>query len=650
VYGNYGKNSFSGNFYSRDIVTGDAKLTGNFGRNMFDIPPGKGSDINDLDIGFLKKLQAIATTLEESFLDIRQVKIVIEEGAVWVIEQNPVDAKSTRAEIRTLLDLHEKKLIDKAKLVQSIPPNQLQDLLHPVIDHDSTKSMPKAIGGMAGSPGAAVGRVCYSTPTLIAEYRRCSLAGINSDLILVMPHTDAEDVEAIELGKAVIASVGGYASHAPVVARSLRKPCLLYSDIEFKNGYAVIGGMKVKELDIISMEVPTYTEPTIWHGKAELVYPDTSTNGLEEFINTIGDVADGFHVLGQAKTLNDVKVALKLGAEGIGMLSIDEIIKNGKSLEDFQEALLVNDPARRNKILRSFEGKLEKDLMEIFKLTEDRQVSICMINGPLTEFLPHEEKKQKELFTALAKKNADMNVDDIFNKANQLGNVNPMIGLRGSRIGIAYPQLYEAVTSGILKAAYRNASNGSSGMSLKLLIPGAMNDQEMRFLRNGRNIESTVIRGIKGVQDDLMTEWKLDDMPFDLEIGALIELPAAALMAGHMAKQSDFFSIDTNMLTQTTNGMSYDDLNMFLPAFNQYDILKDNPFQILSNPVKELIGATIHFGKLTRPDIKIGLAGEHAFDPANIAFAFRVGLNFVSCSPYGVPIAKLAVAQYLLGK
>ncbi|MDH4247363.1 MAG: PEP-utilizing enzyme [Deltaproteobacteria bacterium] len=650
VYGNFGKNSYNGSFFSRDIVTGEPRLTGHYGLNEFDTAPDKAKDINELNAKYLKQLQQVATRLEEKFQDIRHIKFVIEEETVWVVEQNPVDAKSTQAEVRTLLDLYEKKLIDKRKLILSIPPAQFQDLLHPVIDHASTRGMKKVVGGIAGSPGAAVGRVCFNTPTLIAEYRRCSLQGINSDLILIMPHTDAEDVEAIELGKAVIASVGGYASHAPVVARSLRKPCLLYSDVQYKGNYALIGGQRVNEFDTISIEVPTYTDPNIWLGKAELVYPDTATNGLEEYIHTIGDMGGKFRVLGTAKSANDVSVALRLGADGIGMLLVDHVIHWDKALEPFQEALLITEPDKRKNALGAFSNALEKNLDEVFKLTQERKISLCMLNGPLTEFLPHEAKERKALFARLAKKYSGHTVTELENRANQMGNVNPMIGLRGSRIGIAYPDIYEAITRAILRSARKIAKGKKSGLELDILIPGVMTDAEMRFLRHGRNIESTVIPGIRTVQEALMAEWKVTEMPFALRVGALIELPAAALMAGHMAKQSDFFCIDTNMLTQTTNGMSYDDLNTFLPAFNQYDILKDNPFQILSMPVKELVGAAVHFGKITRPDLKIGLSGDHGSDPGNIEFSFRVGLNYVSCIPYGVPIAKLAVAQHLLNK
>jgi len=650
VYGNFGEDSYNGSYYTRDIVTGESKLSGFFGHNEFDTHPDQAERIDKFNPEYMQQLERVSGKLEEKFLDIRQIKFVIEEKVVWVVEQNPVDAKSTQAEVRTLLDLHKKNLIDKEKVAKSIPPTQLQDLLHPVIDHATTEGMTKIVGGMAGSPGAAVGRVCFSTPTLLSEYRRCSLMGLNNDLILMMAHTDAEDVEAIEMGQAVIASIGGYASHAPVVARSLRKPCLLFEDIEFHGDYAVMGGSKVQELDTISMEVPTYTDPTIWVGKAELVYPDTSTNGLEDFIDTLGDVTDQFTVLGSANNENDIEVAMKLGAQGIGLFPIECVMMHEKPLEAFREALLMPDEKKRDQALLTFQKAMEADVAEILAPVGDHRFVVRLMNGPLTEFLPHDPKEAEALYASLVKKHSELTVEELSSRASQFRNVNPMMGLRGSRIGISYPELYEAHVAALFKGAYAAMKKTGKKPRLELMVPGVMSDAEMRFIRHGRSIESTVIPGIRGVRAALTEEWGLKEFPFEIEVGAVIEVPAASLMAGHMAKQSDFFSIDTNMLTQTTNGMSQDDVNTFLPAFNQYDILKDNPFQILSMPVKELITATAHFGKMTRPDIQIGLCGDHASDPVNIEFAFRTKLNFVTCSPYGVPIAKLAVAQYLMNK
>jgi len=648
VYANFGENSYNGNFYSRDIVTGEARLSGFFGHNEFDTLPEDGTDINELPEQYLKDLRGVATLLEEKFLDIRQIKFVIEENTPWLVEQNPVDAKSTQAELRTLLDLHRRGLISQEKLVTSVPPAQLQDLLHPVIDYASTEGMPKIVGGQAGSPGAAVARVAFSTRTLLEEYHRCTLAGINANLILVMPHTDAEDVEAIELGAAVIASEGGYASHAPVVARSLRKPCLLYEDIEYKGDHIIMGGQRINELDMVSIEVPTYTEPTVWLGEARLVYPDTSQNGLEEFTGALSALEGDFEVLASAGDLADVETSLKLGAEGIGLFPMDNLLNAPEVLPAFREALLVPDPEARKAALAEVEKQLQAQVLSLFETLGGKPVVLRLLESPLADFLPHTADEQGELYKALQKKHSKLTVEDLKERANQLRNINPMLGLRGSRIAISYPDLYEVQMAAILRAAVAHADGGKNQVRFDLLVPVVMGDAEMRFIRNGRNIEGTIIRGLRGVEKDLLEELKLSELPFSYKIGASIELPAAALMAGHLAKQSEFFTIDTNMLTQTTNGMSYDDVNMFLPSYTQYDILKDNPFQILSTPVKQLIGTAAHFGKITRPDLRIGLQGHHASDPANIDFAFATKLNFVTCTPYGVPIAKLAVAQHLL--
>lgn len=648
VYGNYGDKSYNGNFYSRDIVNGESKLSGFFGHNEFDTLPEDANDIAKISPEHLKVLDSIAAKLEEQFLDIRQVKFVIEESSTWVVEQNPVDAKSTQAEIRTLLDLLAKGLISREKMLGSIPPTQLQDLLHPIINHDSTKNMRKIVGGLAGSPGAAVGRVAFSTPALLSEFRRAKMMGVDSNMILVMEHTEAEDVESIEMGVAVIASAGGYASHAPVVARSLRKPCLLFEEITYHDGYIEIDGNRVKEFDTISLEVPTYTDPTIWIGKADLVYPDTAENGLEEFVKTLGGVGDGFKVYGNAESVNDIEVAMRLGADGIGVFSCDSLLKLPGNIDLFREALLMTDAKKRASVLSKLESRLEKDFTKVFEMVGGSKICVRLLVSPLSEFLPHSPDEQKSFYKALAKKHSGTSADEFQSRGSQLGNINPILGQRGSRIAISYPDLYETITSAILRGAYVYNKKSGEGPELEMLIPGMVSDTEMRFISYGRNIEGTIIRGIKGVERELMESWKIKELPFSYRIGASIELPAAALMAGHMAKQSAFFTIDTDMLTQTANGMSNADVNSFLPSYTQYDIFKDDPFQILATPVKELITATTQFGKMTRPDLQIGLSGKHASDPVNIEFAFDSKLNFVSCTPFGVPIAKLAVAQHHL--
>ena len=648
VYGNMGENSYNGSFYSRDIVTGEPKLKGQFGHNEFDTLPEDGKDINDFNPDFLDQLKSVSSLLEGKFLDIRDIKFVIEEGRIWVVEQDSVDAKSTQAEIRTLLELHEKGLVTSEKLVLSVPPGQLQDLLHPIIDHETTRDMPKIVGGLAGSPGAAVGRIAFSTKALLEEYRRCGLMGVNSDMILCMAHTDAEDVEAIELGKACIASIGGYASHAPVVSRSLRKPCLLNEKIEFFDGYCVFDGERINEFDTISLEVPTYTDPTVWVGDAALVFPDTSKNGLEDFINAVKDMGSGLTVLGMANSLEDIKMSLRLGAEGIGRFPCDDLLKMPETLKHFREALLVGDAEKRKSALERVTERMKSDVLEVFKVLEGKKVVFQLLENPLAYFMPHSSEEQTAVFGELNQMHPELSVDDLKDRANQLRSINPMMGLRGSRIAISYPDLYSCQSAAILGAA-KAYSEGGQKVDFDLLVPAVIGDAEMRFIRYGRNIESTTIEGIHSVEHRIAGEGG-GGLGFTYKVGAAIELPAAALMAGHLSKQSDFFSVDINMLTQTTNGMSVDDINSYLPSYTQFDILKDNPFQILSLPVKELIATTVHFGKLTRPDIQIGICGDNAADPANVDFAFSENLNFVTCNPFGVPIAKLAVAQKSLSK
>jgi pyruvate,orthophosphate dikinase len=648
VYGNFGEDSYNGSFYSRNIVTGEAQLSGHFGHNEFDTLPEDGKDINTIKSEYLKELKQIATLLEEQYLDIRQIKFTIEEGRVWIVEQNPVDAKSTQAEIRTLLDLNRKGLIASEKMILSIPPTQLQDLLHPVIDHKTTAAMPKVQGGIAGSPGAAIGRICFSTERLMAEYRRCNLAGLNSDLILCMKATYAEDVQAIEVGKGVISSEGGYASHAPVVSRSLRKPCIVNNDVEYHDGYIMIDGVRINELDTISMEVPTYADPTIWVGQAKMVYPDTSTNGLEEFIGKVREHVKHFQVMAIAENMNDIAIAMRLGAAGIGSFSMDALLRQPDASAVFREAILLSEPEPRKKALAELERVLSKSVREVFDSVGGQRVMLQLLDKPLTEFLPHDPEQAKAFYESLQRKHPHLTSAELGNRANQLRNINPMMGLRGSRIAISYPDLYEAQFAAVLRAAYSFLQERGKAPEFDMMVPGVMGDTEMKFIRNGRNIEGTIIRGLNGVQNDLMKEWGLERLPFHYRIGVLIELPAAALMAGHMAKQSDFFVVGTQILTQTTAGMSYDDINSFLPSFTQYDILRDNPFQILTNPVKQLIALAREFGVITRPDLKVGLCGGHASDPANIEFAINSKLDFASCNPYGVPIAMLAVAQHAI--
>ena len=647
VYGNMGENSYNGFLFSRDIVTGEAQIQGHFGHNEFDTVPEQGRPIAEIDKKYFDKLKVLVCQLEELFLDLRQIKFIIEEDTVWLLEQSPVDGKSTRAEIRTLLDLHAKGLINKEKLANSVPPNQIKDLLHSVIDYGSTGGMETVEGGITGSPGAVVGYVCFSTPKLVAEHRRLSLSGKKPNLILVMPHTNAADVEGIELGIGVVASVGGYSSHAPVVSRSLRKPCVLFPDIEHHDSHVVIGGRRVNEMDIISIEAPTYTNPTIWFGEAKLVFPNTAENGLEEYVKTVSDLSGDFCVTGLMHRLSDVDEALRLGAEGIGMCPIDEVIKQSDSLSPFQDMLMLMHHAEHfSKAEERFKESIQPEWEKLLIKLDGRRLLVRLLEGPLTNFFPYEQDKREKIMGRIVKDYAGVDLEELHALFNQMRSVSPMMGMRGSRVGLNYPHLYVSQLRALLQAAYEVSKQRK--VWLDVCVPGVMGDSEIRFLRYGRNIESTVVKGMHHMVEHLLEKWKLDELPFDFRVGASIEMPAAAMMAGHLAKQSDFFLVDALMLTQNTIGVDLEDLNTFLPAFTQYDIFKENPFEILAPPVKQLLAMVIHLGRLTRPDLEIGICGNNIYDPRNIDFAFNADVHFVATNPHGVPVARLAAAQQML--
>ncbi len=647
VYGNWNENSGSGHLYSRDIVTGSAGINGVFSMNSFDVSKESGRPLEKLDVNYLKQLQEMCSLLESSFKDIREIKFTIEDGKIWLIEQTPVDGKSTQAEIRTLLDLYRKKLLTREDIVHAVPAGQMQDLLHPVIDHASVTNLKMIKGGIAGSPGAAVGRVCFSTHALLAEHRRCSLKGEKADFILVMPHTDAGDVEGIEMCAGVLASVGGYSSHAPVVSRSLRKPCLLYSDVQFFDGYATIGGERVNEWDIISLESPTYTEPSVWFGEASMQFPDTAKNGLEEFIRAI-DVTDGvgtnLRILGLAATVGDVDSSIRLGAGGIGLLPVEAMMRDEKTARLFQEVvLLYGEKEKYTSALKRFRDVLSGVCEDLFKKMDGKKVIIRLLNTPLIEFLPVDSHARERLFQEISQLHG-VEIEHFNSRASNLRNVNPMMGQRGGRICIAYPEIYQAISGGIFYGACRARKSGVK-LDFDLCVSGVVGDAEMRFIRHGRNIESNVIHGVRGIEQQVLKELGETNTELNYRVGAVIDLPAATLMAGHLAKQAEFFVIDFTMLTQTANGMSADDLNTFLPAYNQYDILKDNPFEVLSVPVKELVSAVVQYGRMIRPDIEIGGVGSYVYEPENIDFAYKTGLDFVVSAPYGVPIAKLSAMK-----
>jgi len=643
VYGNLGQNSYSGSYFTRNIVTGEADIQGYFLRNEFDVTENTAKEISGIDKKYYTKLTDIARKVETNFIDIRAIKFTIEEGAFWLVEQREVPDKSTQSQLRMLLDLHDKKILDKKELIKMVKPSQINELLHKVVDTRSTKKAKSSKGGISGSTGAAVGRVFFSTPKLLEEYKRAIMNGTDTRLILAMVSTYAEDVKAIEVSQGVITAEGGYSSHAPVVARSIGKVAMLNPQIKFKGNSFTTNGVTVKEGDYISISVPFSDEPTIYFDKIDLIEPDFEKNGLTEFIDVSQSFITGFDVRANADLGRDAEVAKKFLAKGIGLCRTEHMFFNEKRIMKFREMILTTTEKDRRKVLEELRPMQRSDFYDLFKIMQGFPVTIRLLDAPLHEFLPRSEEGMAEFIKFMQQRNKSIKTSDIRARCDEMHEMNPMLGHRGCRVAITFPEIYEMQCRAIFEAACMLKKEGIK-VKPEIMIPIVMSERELKFIKNGKKIEGTTVRGIRDIRDEVLEEYGVNDIEYS--VGSMIELPAAALRAGNLAQYAEFFSFGTNDLTQTTYGLSRDDVNSFFPSYSLFDIIKANPFKVLGDEAKELIEIATVRSRLTRPDIKLGLCGEHGADPENIAFCINAGLNYVSCSPYAIPLAKLAIAQF----
>jgi pyruvate,orthophosphate dikinase len=642
TFGNWGEESYFGSYYTRNIITGDPEISGQFFVNAFDATDAKGKPIKKIDTNYLKDLKKIANNLETHFKEIRQIRFTVENGRLWVIDQVTVPNKSTQAEIKTLLDLHSQKELDDAYVIKAIKPGRLSEILHPVIDQESAAKLPNLKGGIAGAVGAAIGKIYFTTDKLMKAYKWAVQTNQDTNFILVMPATFAEDVKAIEVATGVLSSEGGYASHAPVVARSLGKISLVYPDMKFMKGSVKIGNRTLKEGDYISLNVPYYETPTIYFGKVKLIQPSPEGSGLLEFLEIVQQNLGDFDVCANADQPKDAELAKLFKAQGIGLCRTEHMFFHEKRIDSFRAMIIAGDKPEREKALGELKAMQVADFYKLFKIMEGKPVTIRLLDAPLHEFLPHTKETMIQFIGFMKKKYPKLTEDEIRRRSSMLKEFNPMLGHRGIRVAISYPEIYNMQTRAIFEAAY---SLKKEGLEVKpeIMIPLIMSANEMKTIRNGKRIEGKSIMGIRDIEKDVRESFKAE--PIKYKIGTMIELPAAALQADKIAFYADFFSFGTNDLTQTTNGLSRDDFNNFFSDYNEFDLLENNPFKILGEQVKELIRLASERGKLTRPDIKLGLCGEHGAEPTNIPFVKEAGLNYVSCSPYGIPIAKLAIAQ-----
>ncbi len=641
VFGNIGEGSCVGMYFTRDIISGEGKLSGSYLMNSYTLDK-KGEDIARLDTHYLDELTKIGKTVERKFRELREVKFIVEAKKLWLINQTAVDGKSTQSHVKTLLDLLKSGDVKEEYVVNQIPPGQLATLLHPIVDPASLRDVPVITGGLGGSPGAAVGKVYFSADRLMEAHREAIQKGDDTRLILCVVSSFAEDVKAIEVGQGVIAVEGGYSSHAPVVARSMGKVAILNNQMKVTGTQFELNGHVVKEGQYVTLDVPVYKPPMIALGKADLINPDITSNGLVELIDVVKRfVKPDFVVRANGDLGRDARVAKMMGAYGIGLCRTEHMFFQGDRIHRFREMILAKNYEERVRALNDLRPLQRDDFYDLFKTMAPHPVTIRLLDAPLHEFLPRSAPVLDEYLEYLKRKGVSFNKAEIEGRIELMHEFNPMLGHRGCRVAITYPEIYEMQVRGIFEAAARLKKEGIETVP-EIMIPIVMNPSELTFIKNGKKIEGKTIKGIRDVAAEV---FQAEGVELHYKVGTMIELPAAALLSDQLARYAEFFSFGTNDLTQTTFGLSRDDVTSFFPAYTEFDILANNPFQVLGDPVKELVRMSADRGRLTRPDIKLGLCGEHGADPTNIEFCKDAGLQYVSCSPYSVPIALLAVAQ-----
>ena len=645
VYGNYGKDSSSGAFFTRDVVTGEAKLQGEFYQERFNEIGAAGKDINKIAPDYLKELDKIARKLEDKHLEIRQIRFTVENKKLWLIEQRQVVVKSTQADLRLALDLCARKVVNEEYVVMSIAPGRLNEILHPIVDLASVKKLKGTSGGITGAPGAAIGRAFFSTAALLDAYHEAQQHGEDKRLILVMTSTFAEDVKAIEVATGVLSCEGGYSAHASVVARQYGKVSMVKPEMKIRGKKAAIGAeIAFEEGDYISINVPYYGEPQIWLGKADLIEPDPKDSGLLDFIELAKKQMKHFHVRANADSPRDAALARLFGAEGIGLCRTEHMFFNEKRINFFREMIVADTVDDRKKALEKLKPMQRDDFYGLFKTMAGKEVTIRLLDPPLHEFLPHNQTEMEAFIAHLSAKKTGKKLTkaEIQARCDSLAEENPMLGHRGCRLGVSYPEIYEMQVRAIFEAVYKLQAE-KVDVRPEIMIPIVMNAAELKLIIYGKKIEGRVYKGLYEIAEEVREELGAKALPF--KVGTMVELPAAALAAGELARYSEFFSFGTNDLTQTTLGISRDDFNSFMPDYSLYDLIQGNPFSLLTPPVKDLVAMATKRGHLTRPGLACGLCGEHGANPDNIRFCMAAGLDYVSCSPYQVPLSITAVAQ-----
>lgn len=641
VFGNMGETSATGVAFTRNPSTGESKLYGEFLINAQgeDVVAGirtpqditeearqeSGSDKPSMESAMpeaFKELTRFYTLLEKHYRDMQDMEFTVEQGKLWML-QTRGGKRTAKAALRIAVELANEGLISKKDAVMRIDPASLDQLLHPTIDPSAKRDV--IATGLPASPGAASGEIVFSSD----EAAKLQADGRN--VILVRVETSPEDIHGMHAAEGILTTRGGMTSHAAVVARGMGKPCVSGCGairVDYGRGTMSIGSRTFKTGDVITIDGSL---GQVLAGRMPMIEPKLSG----EF-GTLMGWADQVRKLGvrvNADTPEDARTAIKFGGEGIGLCRTEHMFFEETRIRTVREMILSEDEQSRRAALSKLLPMQRADFVELFEIMKGLPVTIRLLDPPLHEFLPHTQAEIEEVARA-------MNTDPrkLADRARDLAEFNPMLGFRGCRLAIAYPEIAEMQARAIFEAAVEAEKRTSKAVGLEVMVPLIATKTEFDLIK-GR-IDATAQSVMKETGKKLA-----------YQVGTMIELPRACLMAGDIAQTAEFFSFGTNDLTQTTYGISRDDAASFLGTYVSKGILEIDPFiSVDRDGVGELVKIGVTRGRKVRPNLKVGICGEHGGDPASVAFCHEIGLDYVSCSPYRVPIARLAAAQAALGK
>ena len=635
VFGNMGKNCATGVVFSRDPANGNKEIYGEYLINAQgeDVVAGtrtpqyitkksrKKSKLNELSLEetmpkIFRQLKKILFSLEKYYKDMQDVEFTVENNKLWIL-QTRSGKRTAKSAIKIAVDMVNEKLISKKDALLRIDPNSLDNLLHPSLDEKS--SFEVIAQGLPASPGAASGKVVFSSE----EAER--LNSIMQDSILVRIETSPEDINGMHAAKGILTSRGGMTSHAAVVARGMGRPCVSGSseiEIDYEKKIFKIKNKSIKEGETITIDGST---GRVIFGEVKTIKPEISGDFLK-----VMKWADKFRKLKirtNSETPNDTKTAREFGAEGIGLCRTEHMFFDEDRILSVREMILSKSKADRDKALSKLLPYQKNDFIKIFTIMKGLPVTVRLLDPPLHEFLP----KSKEEILSVSK-SLNLTSEEVEQRIQELHEQNPMLGHRGCRLAISFPEIYEMQCRAIFEALVNCKKNKVNSILPEIMIPLVSTEAEIKIMKD------LVIKIAKQVESESKIKLKF-------LVGTMIELPRAALKAKDIAKHAEFFSFGTNDLTQTTFGISRDDSAKFLNDYIENKIFDIDPFVSIDDGVGSLIEIASEKGRKQNNKIKLGICGEHGGDPKSISFCSKTGLHYVSCSPYRVPVARLAAAQ-----